>query len=64
MKKRAWYWLLLIPFFAELWPPLFNRVDPQWFGVPFFYWYQLAWVVLTSLLIGFVMVMTRERGDV
>lgn len=63
MKKRAWHWLLLIPFAAELWPPLYSHADPAFYGIPFFYWYQLLWVVITSLLIGFVMLMTRERDD-
>jgi len=46
-----WYLLLLVPFVALLWVPLYNRVDPILFGVPFFYWYQFTWVILTSLII-------------
>nr|WP_245003828.1 DUF3311 domain-containing protein [Bradyrhizobium liaoningense] len=30
--------------------PFYNTREPQLFGFPFFYWYQLAWVPLTSLL--------------
>ena len=62
--KRAWYWLLLAPFIAELWPPLYNHLEPRLFGMPFFYWYQLIWVVLTSGLLGVVLWATRDRGDV
>lgn len=62
--KRAWYLLLLAPFIGTLWPPLYNRVDPALFGLPFFYWYQLLWVVITSTLLGLVLLLTRERHDV
>ena len=35
-------WLLLVPLVATLIPPLYNRQGPALFGIPFFYWYQLA----------------------
>ena len=35
-------WLLLVPLLLVIWPPLFNKVDPRLFGIPFFYWFQLA----------------------
>lgn len=35
-------WLLLVPLVATLIPPLYNRENPALFGIPFFYWYQLA----------------------
>lgn len=46
--------LLLIPFFALLWVPFYNDVQPTLFGFPFFYWYQLLWVPLTSVIIFIV----------
>ncbi|MDQ2681807.1 MAG: DUF3311 domain-containing protein [Candidatus Eremiobacteraeota bacterium] len=64
MKRRAWYWLLVIPFIATLWPPFYVRTDPVVAGFPFFYWYQLVWIVLTALLLGLVLRMTREHRDV
>jgi len=45
------YFLLIIPFVALLWVPFYNRIDPNLWGIPFFYWYQFLWVILTSLLI-------------
>lgn len=42
--------LLLVPFAALLYPPLYNALEPRLWGFPFFYWYQLAWVPLTALL--------------
>jgi len=32
------------------WVPFYNHTTPALFGFPFFYWYQLLWVPLTSLL--------------
>jgi hypothetical protein len=32
--------LLLVPFFALIIVPIYNRVTPTMFGVPFFYWYS------------------------
>ena len=55
-----WSLLLLIPFVALLWVPFYNRIDPAIFGIPFFYWYQFIWVVLTSLIIVIVDSRTRE----
>ena len=46
--------LLLIPYAGLLWVPFYNKSMPELFGFPFFYWYQLAWVPLTSLLIWVV----------
>ena len=40
--RSGWYWLLLVPLVAVLYPPLYNRTDPELLGIPFFYWYQLA----------------------
>lgn len=64
MKNRAWYALLVLPFIGTLFPPLYNRLEPSLFGLPFFYWYQLAWVVVTSALLGIVTIATREPHDV
>lgn len=43
-------YLLLIPFVAVLWVPFYNRLEPSVFGIPFFYWYQLVWVLLSSII--------------
>jgi Protein of unknown function (DUF3311) len=41
---------LVIPFVAMLWVGSYARVDPTFIGIPFFYWYQLMWVFITSAL--------------
>ncbi|HEY0107179.1 MAG TPA: DUF3311 domain-containing protein [Rhizomicrobium sp.] len=45
-RFRAIHLLLLIPYVAMLWVPSYNRVEPMLAGIPFFYWYQMLWIVL------------------
>ena len=63
MNRRWWNGLLLLPFAGTLLPWIFNRAEPELFGMPFFYWYQLAWVPSTAALLGLVVFLTRDRGD-
>lgn len=52
-KKRAskwWYLLLAVQFPGLLSVPFFNRIEPQWQGIPFFYWYQFIWIILGAAL--------------
>jgi hypothetical protein len=44
--------LLTLPVVALLAVPVYDRTSPALGGVPFFYWYQLAWVPLTALLLA------------
>lgn len=46
--------LFVAPFVAILWVSSYNRVTPELFGFPFFYWYQLAWVVVSAAIAGIV----------
>jgi hypothetical protein len=62
-RKRFWYWLLLLPCLAVVCVPLFNRLEPSWLGIPFFYWYQLSWIPLSAVVIAVVYIATRNRDD-
>jgi hypothetical protein len=62
--RRAWYALLVLPFVGTLIPQFYNHARPTLFGMPFFYWYQVAWIVITAGLLGLVVGLTREPGDV
>lgn len=55
-----WYLLFLIQFIAVLWPPFYNKVDPSLIGIPFFYWYQLLWVILGAILTAIVHFATED----
>jgi hypothetical protein len=59
-KFRAVTLCLLIPYIGLLWVPFYDRAEPSLAGIPFFYWYQMAWIVLGSLSI--LPVWLSERG--
>jgi hypothetical protein len=62
---HRWHWsriLLLIPFIAVLWVPFYDRAEPSLAGFPFFYWYQLLWVILSVGVIG-VVYLLEHRGE-
>jgi hypothetical protein len=51
--------LLLLPFIGVLWVSSYNTADPVLGGVPFFYWYQLLWVLLSAVICAIVYVVER-----
>jgi len=55
-----WYLLFVIQFVASLWVSSYNRVDPTWIGIPFFYWYQMLWVIIGAILTAIVYFATDE----
>ena len=54
-----WHWLLLIPIVLPLMPGLYNRIDPTLFGLPFFYWSQLGFAFVASVVIAIVHLKVR-----
>ncbi|MCA1645778.1 MAG: DUF3311 domain-containing protein [Chloroflexi bacterium] len=58
--SKGWYLLLLIPFVGVLWVPFYNSVEPTLAGIPYFYWYQFLWVVISVVITALVYFMTRE----
>ena len=54
-----WYLLFIIEFVMVLWPPFFNRLEPTLWGMPFFYWYQLACVIVAAVITAIVYNRTR-----
>src|SRR6476469_5546694 len=55
-----WYLLFVVQVAAVVWPPLYNRVEPSWIGMPFFYWYQLLWVIIGAVLTAIVYFATEH----
>jgi hypothetical protein len=57
MNARSPIWgimkfiILLVPCILALCVPLYNSVSPVLFGVPFFYWFQLALIPISALTI-------------
>ncbi len=56
-----WVLLLVIPVVVPLATVLFNRVEPTLFGIPAFYWMQLAFVPMSAAITGLVYFKTRKR---
>jgi hypothetical protein len=63
-RKRAqwswWYLLFLAQFAAMLWPPFYNKAEPYVMGVPFFYWYQMLWVIISAVFTAIVYLATDD----
>jgi len=59
--NTAWYWLFVLPFVFTLLPFIYNRTSPELIGIPFFYWYQTLWIVITAVIT--IIVYTRTRGS-
>jgi hypothetical protein len=56
--------LLAIAILGTLWIPLYARTAPKLGPFPFFYWFQLIWVPLTSALCRICYLLLRpDRTD-
>jgi hypothetical protein len=71
--RRHWPRLLfLIPLIAMLWVPSYNRLEPALGGIPFFYWYQLLWILIGAVIVVVVYVLDtrivrarkKDGGDI
>lgn len=62
MRRGLIFILLVLPYGAVLATPLYNRAAPEIAGIPFFYWYQLLWIALGSLLLLLIYSLER-RGS-
>ena len=55
--------LLGIPLVALALVPTYSREKPAVWGFPFFYWYQILWVLITPVLtFAAYLVIKRARG--
>jgi hypothetical protein len=60
VRRVLWARLLLaVPFIAVLWVSSYNSAEPMVAGIPFFYWYQLLWIVIGAALIAVVYALER-----
>lgn len=54
-RRRSWLLILLIvPFIVLLYPPFYNVQQPEFIGIPFFYWFQLLWIIITAMITAIV----------
>ena len=42
--------LIIIPFVVYFAIPTYNITNPEWGGVPFFWWYQTVWLAISAVL--------------
>jgi uncharacterized protein DUF3311 len=64
-RFRLWPRLLfLIPLCAVLLVPSYNRLEPTLGGVPFFYWYQLAWILIGAAIVLLVYKLDRKIAHI
>lgn len=52
LKRLVWHVVLFVPFFAAIAVPLYNRVEPSFYGIPFFYWSQFVLIVIAAAVTG------------
>jgi Protein of unknown function (DUF3311) len=57
-----WYLLLLLQFVPSLWVPFYNSAGPALGGIPFFYWFQLALVLVSAVVTAVVYFATERTG--
>jgi len=59
----GWILLLLLIPMLVLYVPFYNTVEPELFGFPFFYWFQLVWIFVSMGVTAFVYYGTEPRGE-
>lgn len=52
-KRLFWVCAILLVCLIALWVPLYNRIDPKLAGIPFFYWFQFCWVIVSAVVTFF-----------
>lgn len=62
-RGTGWYWAFLIPLALVVGVPFYNRAEPTLWGMPFFYWSQLLFVVVGAVVTGVVYLLTPEGGE-
>jgi len=60
-RRNGWQVLLILPMIAPLLSFFYNRMTPTFWGIPFFYWYQMSCALFNSLVITFVYQITKGR---
>jgi hypothetical protein len=64
MRKNNWSLLLLaLPFLALLFPQLYSTRQPELVGIPFFIWYQFAWVIVGAVIVYVVYLLRRAPEE-
>jgi hypothetical protein len=60
-SHTGWYILLALFCLLSLWVPIYNRVEPTFIGIPFFYWFQLLLVLVGAALTAIIYLATEKK---
>lgn len=63
LKRSVAAACLLAPFVGLLWVPWYASAEPRLAGMPFFYWYQLAWIPGSVVLMSAAHRLTRHKPE-
>jgi hypothetical protein len=58
-----WYLLLIVQIPVALWVPFYNMAEPRLIGIPFFYWSQLALILIGAVLTAIVYFATEDSSS-
>ncbi len=61
-RRMSWRWLLIVPLVLPLLVTFYNRMEPRLWGVPFFYWAQMACALIAMVAITLVFQLEKARG--
>jgi hypothetical protein len=61
-RPSRWHGLLVLGVLVPLLTPVYNHTEPRFFGIPFFYWGQLASVAFAMSVTAFVYQVTKQRN--
>ncbi len=54
--------LILIPSITNLAVPIYNKASPEFLGLPFFYWFQIAWLFIApAFYLAFSKIVSNEK---
>ena len=56
------YVLLVGEVLVILIPSVYGRLTPKLFGIPFFYWFQLLWIIVGMVVTGIAYLLLK-RAD-
>ncbi|MBU8569313.1 DUF3311 domain-containing protein [Bacillus subtilis] len=62
VKKALIVILILLPFVQLALLPLVNRIEPIMFGLPFFHFWLLVWIIITPLCSFGIYQMQKKDG--
>jgi membrane protein implicated in regulation of membrane protease activity len=69
-RRHSGIWIVITVLLAAaligtLWVPFYNYLTPALGGFPFFYWYQLLWVLIVAVLgaIAYLLSKVAQRNN-